>query len=114
MSRATYGTVEADIDGETYTLKVTLDAIEKIENRWGGMRTVVESCSDLSFDGAAYIIAAACNIGQRELKPLKEAILKEGLINVIPKVTEYVMLLINPTGKDLDDDDVESDDSEGE
>lgn len=103
MSRAKHGTVEIDINGKSYTLKPTLSAYEKIETRMGGLRQAIENCSNMSLDGLTYIVAAACNIGAKDQKELKENIFEEGTLNVLPKVTEYLMKLLNPSGKEEDD-----------
>jgi len=103
MGRATYGIVELEINGKQYELKPTLQAYEKIETRMGGLRQAIENCSNMSLDGLTYIVAAACGIGAKGHNDLKEDIFAEGTLNVLPKVTEYLMKLLNPSGKEADD-----------
>lgn len=107
MSRANYGMVEVSISGKTYELKPTLAAYQKIDTRMGGLRQAIESCSNMSIDGLVFIIAAAAGIGQRDTGDLAQAVFEEGTMNVLPKVTEYLLMLLNPTGKEakpVDDD----------
>jgi len=112
MSRADYGIVEVEIDGETYELKPTLAALRKISRKFAvpgdttrGLRPAIESCSSLDPDQMAEIIAIGANIDSgSEKKKLPEAVFATGIINVLPQVTEYLMLLLNPTGKDAEED----------
>lgn len=99
MSRTDYGTVELDIGGTLYTLKPTLAAYQKIDSRMGGLRQAIESCGNMSIDGVVFIIAAGAGIGQREMPKLAEEVFAAGTSTLIPKVSEYIMLLLNPSGK---------------
>lgn len=103
MARANYGTIELDLGGTKYKLQPTLAAYEKIETRMGGLRQAIENCSNMSLDGLTFIIAAGAGVGQREQKKLKEAIFAEGTLNVLPQVTDFLMKLLNPSGKDSED-----------
>lgn len=103
MGRATHGIIDVEINGKKYTMKPTLAAYEKIETRMGGLRQALESCSNMSIDSIAFIIGAGCGIGSKEIGDLKENIFQEGALNVLPKVTEYLMKLLNPSGKEVDD-----------
>ena len=100
MSRSTYGTVEVDINGKSYELKPTLKAYEQIESRMGGLRQAIESVSSMSIEVLASIVAIGAGRGMKDLQKVKEDIFAEGALNVLPKVTEYLMLLLNPSGKD--------------
>jgi len=99
MSRVEYGQVELQLD-ELVTLKPTLRAFEKISNRFGGLRNAIQALSNMDIDSLAFIIASATNAGQKGMEPLKEQIFNVGVLKVMPKVTEYLVLLMNPTGKD--------------
>jgi hypothetical protein len=103
MSRVDYGTVQVTISGKDYTLKPTLSAYQKIDSRMGGLRQAIESCSNMSIDGLVFIIAAAAGVGQKDTGDLAQAVFEEGTMNVLPKVTEYLLLLLNPTGKEAPD-----------
>jgi len=111
MSRAKHGTIDVEINGKQYTMKPTLAAYEKIETRMGGLRQAIESCSNMSIDSLTYIVAAACGIGNKEISNLKEEIFQEGALNVLPSVTEYLMKLLNPSGKDQEESKSEDKDS---
>ena len=111
MSRVDHGQVDVELDGETLTLKPTLKALMKIESHFGGMRAAIERCGDLSLDGLSVIIAAGAGLSPRETKDVKDKIFAEGITNVLPSATEYLLLLLNPTGKEVEE---TEDDSEGE
>lgn len=100
MSRVDYGTVELKLGDEVVTLKPTLAAYQKIDGRMGGLRQAIESVSSMSIDSITYILAAGAGIGQKDSKDLAEKVFREGALHVLPHVTEYLMLLLNPTGKD--------------
>ena len=68
MPGATYGTVKLKLGKKTYTMKPTLAAYEKTENRLGGLRQAIEMCSNMNIESSSYIIAAGCGIGSREQK----------------------------------------------
>lgn len=110
MSRADYGIVELELDGKQYELRPTLAALRKIARKYSipgdtsrGLRPAIESCSSLDPDQMAEIIAIAADIEQGKAKKLPDAIFNAGIVNVLPKVTEYLLLLLDPTGKNRDD-----------
>lgn len=110
MSRVTYGTVDVEIGGETYTLKPTLKAMDKIQGRWPeGLRGAIAASSGLGARDLAFIVAAGTGMGAREAKDLPEAIFDDGTVHVAAPVIEYLSLLINPTGRE--DAEVEKDES---
>lgn len=102
MSRVNYGTIEVKVGDETYTLKPTLKAMDKIQNRWpdGGLRGAISACSGLGARDLAFIVAAGAGVGSREAKDLPEDIFAEGTVRVAAPVIEYLSLLINPTGRE--------------
>jgi hypothetical protein len=108
MGKTTYGQVEITLGDETYTLKPTLKAFETIEARFGGLRAAIDSVKQMSLGAATAIIAAGTGVGRNETKELKQAIMDEGLINVMPQITDFLMKLLNPTGKNDDDEDESS------
>lgn len=103
MSKASYGQVDIELDGETVMLKPTLKAFQKIENRFGGLRPAIQELSSMNLETVAFVISAASNVGQKDMDDLREKVFSAGVVNLMPKVTEYLVLLMNPTGKDADD-----------
>lgn len=118
MSRVDHGTVTLKIDGTEHTMKPTLRAMQKIQARWPdtGLNGAISAAQGMLPDNLAYIVAAAAGVGQREAKELPEAVFQEGVARVAPKVIEFLVLLMNPTGKDSEpeEDADEEDPDEGE
>lgn len=101
MSRISKGVMEVTINGEDYTLKATVAAIESIEQRFsGGMVAAAQACMSLSFSHAAFIIGKAANLSKDEQKKLKENCVFEGIENVSGIAADYLQMLLNPEGTD--------------
>jgi len=111
--RASYGIVTIELDGDELELKPTLRAFQKIQNRFGGLSQAIQGLSGLNIDNVAAVVAAGAGInGTKDTEKLKEQIFAAGVVNVIGKASEYLALLMNPTGKETagqedDDDDME-------
>jgi len=100
MSRVDFGQVEVQLD-EVVTLIPSLRAFIKISNRFGGLRNALQSLANMDIDSVAFIIAAGTGgTDTKTMDALKERIFTAGIVKVMPKVTEYLVLLMNPTGKD--------------
>lgn len=104
MSTVNYGQVDVVLNGETLTLKPTLAAYQKIDGRMGGLRQAIEQCSNMTLDGLCFIISAGAGLGKKESAELPEKVFREGTLNVLPNVTEYLVMLLNPTGKEISGD----------
>ena len=100
MSKASYGQVDIELGGETVTLKPTLRAYEKIEVKYGGLRAAIQALSGMSIDAVSFVIGAATSTGQKDFPALQEKIFDAGVVTLMPKVTQYLVLLMNPTGKE--------------
>ena len=111
--RTDFGIVEIELDGEILELRPTLRAFQKIQNRFGGLSQAVQGLSGLNIDNVAAVVAAGAGInGTKDTEKLKENIFAAGVVNVIGKTSEYLALLMNPTGKESPEGD--SEDEEGE
>lgn len=105
-SRVNYGTVECTIGGKEYTLKPTLRAVDKIVTRWpGGMGEALAAVQDplLAIRSSAFVIAAGTGLSGKEAEEMAEDVFSEGLGKVQESAVKYLMLLINPTGKEPED-----------
>lgn len=110
MSKASYGQVDIELGGETVTLKPTLRAFEEIEKRYGGSIPAMQALASFGIGPMLHIIAAATNTGQKYHPELKQKIFDAGIRNLSGKVTEYLDMLTNPTGKDKSEIDAEQGD----
>lgn len=105
MSKRNYGQVTLEIQGEEYTLVPSLKASDKIDGRFGSAREAADAALKMSTHTLAHIVAAGAGIGQREFDGLREAIFKHGTANVAPKCVEFCLMLLNPTGSDVEEKD---------
>ena len=105
MSKLSYGVVELTLGNDTYEMKVTSDALDKLDSRFGGLTGAVECARNMNREGYAYIICAAANLGQKMMPEIKEKILAVGIVDVMPVITDYLIKCSNPTG--ATDDEVE-------
>lgn len=101
MSRADYGRVELELDGEEVILEPTLKAMRAIKMRWpnGGIQAAIGACSQMDADDLAYMIAAGSGIDKKEAGELPEKVFNEGVAEVAPYVVRWLTLLMHPTGK---------------
>ena len=115
MSRVDYGSVDVKVGGEVHTLSPTIDCVRKLK-RWGLGSPIeaIEACRKFDPDTLAVVLAAGSGQGQKQLEPLAKAIHDEGTITVTAPVIEFLQMLFNPTGKDLDEEDAKGDETEGE
>ena len=98
-ARATYGQVEVTIGKDAYVLKPTLDALISIERRFGSVRQAAQMVADLQMDAVCQILGFAAGLSKSEVRDLPEQVFAEGLVKVVAPVSEYLMMLLNPTGE---------------
>lgn len=103
MSRVDYGQVDIELDGETLTLKPTLAAMQKINKQCGSIRAAITHAYNVDFDVVVAVIAAGAGIGQREAKDLPEKVFAAGVVNLAPAVSEFLGMLMDPSGRDRDE-----------
>lgn len=102
--RASYGIVVLQLDGEDVELIPSLRALQKIQNRFGGLSPAIQDLTKLNIDSLAYIVAAGLGVnGTKETSKIKDQIFTAGLSNVIGKIGDYLGLLMNPTGRESTD-----------
>ena len=113
MSRVNYGTVEVKVHDVVYTLKPTLKAMDRIQQKWpDGLRGAIGASQQLGARDLAFIIAAGAGINSREAKELPDLVFSYGSVHCAAPIIEYLGLLINPTGRESSPEDEEE--TEGE
>ena len=105
MSRVDYGQVDLELGDETVALKPTLNALVKINKRFGSIREAVSEVQNLNFEAICYVVQEGAGLNPRQADELREAVFRTGLFNVMPQLCDYLTKLMNPTGKDEKDDD---------
>ena len=104
MSRVGRGVMEVTIHETDYELKATIAAIEAIEQRFGDMANAAQACIKLSFSHAAFIISKGANLNKDETKKLKADIMKAGIETGAVIASDYLGMLLNPDGVEIDPD----------
>lgn len=99
MSRASFGQIDIDLGGETITLQPTLAALQKIDRAFGSLREASERVANLSLDALVTIIAAGAGLDAQAAKALPERVFRAGILNLVGPVSEYLLVLMNPTGE---------------
>lgn len=102
MSQATAGQVEIVANGSTYLLKPTLAALQRIDQRFGGVVHAARACGELSFAGITFIIEVGANLNKLEADKMKEDVFQEGLSYLSSKAALFIGSLMNPSGKQRD------------
>lgn len=106
MSKADYGRVELELD-ETIVLRPTLKAMQQIDRRFGSIRQAIEQVGGLSLDALVFVVQAGAGLAQRDAKDLPDRVFEAGIVNVAGPVSEYLAMLLNPSGKSANDTDGE-------
>ena len=97
MSKATHGTVIVIVGDLSFTLKPTLQAVLKIEQRFGGLRPALEICNMQNVEASSFIIAAGANLKDDQVKGLPEQVFHAGIVQITAQVIPYLTLLMKPT-----------------
>ena len=105
MSKVDYGTVEVEVGDETYVLSPTIECVRKMK-RWGLATPLaaIEACRGFDPETLAIVLVAGAGKGQKEISDMTESVHYAGTVNVAPKIIEFLALLMNPTGRDVDGD----------
>ncbi|MDN5850307.1 MAG: hypothetical protein L0H63_11855 [Nitrococcus sp.] len=94
MARLDHGYVELDLAGESVTLKPTLDAMQKINRRFGSLRAAIEQLQGLDFEAVVFVIEVGAG-----RKDMAARVFEAGLTHVTARVCEFVLLLMNPSAR---------------
>lgn len=100
IDRTNYGQVDVDLGARTLTLVPSLRAFQKIQQRFGGLSQALQAMTAINIETVAAVVAAGAKVGQSDMEQLREEIFNVGVINVMAKASEYLSLLLNPTGKE--------------
>jgi len=96
-SKTGYGTTVVILGDNEYTLIPSLDAVRKIEGRFGGLRPALDGLSALSIDACAAVIIAGASLNPKEAKDVPDAVFAAGVGEVTAQVVPFVVALLNPS-----------------
>lgn len=90
------GNVDIELDGETVTLKPTLNAIQTISRQSEGIMGAVHKVGAFDFDMIVMVIGLGLNMTDRRAqRDLAEQVFSTGLADLIEPVTRYLSILAN-------------------
>lgn len=90
--------IDIKIGDKTYTLGVTLDALEKIDARFGSIVEATQRVRLHDFNAICAIIAAGAGLARTQIRPLREEVFSAGLSTIVPQLADYIARLLNPNG----------------
>lgn len=86
-------TVSVVVDGETLTLRPSLNAMLAVSAIAGGIQPTLERVGKLDIEAIATVIAAGS--GRAASRDLMEAVYQTGILNVVAPVIDFIVLLRN-------------------
>jgi len=95
-SKTNYGTTTVILGDDEYTLTPNLDAVRKIEGRFGGLRLALDGLGALSVDACAAVIIAGAGLNPKEAKQVPDAVFEAGVGEVTAQVVPFIVALLNP------------------
>lgn len=102
-SKTLYGKTTVIVGEFEFELEPTLDAVRKIEQRFGGLRPALDALSALSIEAASHAIIAGANLTPKEAKEVPEAVFAAGIADVTSQVVPYIAALLNPADAKVQD-----------
>lgn len=97
--------VTIEIDGDEVTLVPSPDAIITLSRAYDGFRPLLDALARFNFDAATATIIAGLGLEGRAAKEMAEKVARNSIIDLVPPLTAYVMILLNG-GKPLSDEEV--------
>lgn len=105
--------VRLELEGETYFLVPTLSAIKKINRHFGDMNTCFAKLQRADFDAMVFVAQVGADTHNASSKVIEEQLWRTGLAECIDALSEYVGLLIKPSGTGSGGSDAAAGDDEG-
>lgn len=99
MSRVSNGVMVITLNGNEYTLKNTVAAIEGIEQKLGGsLLDAANACTKMAFGAAAVILGAGAGLTTKEsMARLKKDIAGEGVEKATTCAADFLTMILNPS-----------------
>lgn len=96
-SKTLYGKTIVIVGEFEFELQPTLDAVRKIEQRFGGLRPALDGLAALSVDAVSHVISAGAGLNTKEAKEVPDAVFAAGVGDVTAQVVPFVVALLNPS-----------------
>lgn len=98
--------IDIEVDGEPITLIPNPDAIITLSRAYDGFKPLLDAISRFNFDAISATIVAGVGVEGKEARDLIQKVAKTSIVELVPPLTAFVMILLNG-GKPLADDDDE-------
>lgn len=89
------GNVEIDLDGETVTLRPTLQAAQAISRLSGGISGAVRAVGQFDIDTIASVVSLGLGVSGKDAKDIPDRVFNTGLADLIGPVSTYLTILAN-------------------
>lgn len=97
--------IDIDIDGDAVTLIPSPDAIITLSRAYDGFKPLLDAIGRFNFDAISATIVAGVGAEGKDARDLIQRVAKTNIIELVPPLTAYVMILLNggkPLAKDED------------
>lgn len=95
--------IEVKLGQKTYILTPTLEAMLKINRGLGSAVDAMARVRKADFEAICLVIAAGAGVGPKQAEQLQREVFEAGVLNQTGAVSEYLVLLLNPTGEEAGD-----------
>lgn len=95
--------VEIKLGDKTYILSPTLDAMLKINRGLGSAVDAMARVRKADFEAICLVIAAGAGVGPKQATQLQQEVFEAGVLNQTGAVSDFLIMLLNPTGEEADD-----------
>lgn len=97
--------IDIEVDGEPITLIPSPDAIITLSRAYDGFKPLLDAISRFNFDAISATIVAGVGAEGKDARDLVQKVAKTNIIELVPPLTAFVMILLNggkPLAKDED------------
>lgn len=95
------GNVDIELDGETVTLKPTLQAAQAISRQRGGIMAAIRAVGEFDFDMIVAVITLGLGVTGKEAKDIPDQVYRTGLPDLAAPLIRFLSIIANG-GKPLD------------
>lgn len=87
--------VTIELDGEGVTLIPSPDAILTLSGKYDGFAPLVGALQRLNVQAAIDVVVVGAGVKDKAAKAMQAQVIAEGVVTLLPKLIEFVMVLSN-------------------
>ena len=103
MARHDHASVTVEVGDRELTMQPTPAALTEIDRRFGSVTQALDAMRNPSLETVTFVIGVGAGMGHKERKDLAEDVFWTGIRNLNAPVVEYLIALLDPTGKDSEE-----------